>query len=83
MVEKFHDLSQTVDIDPQAAYCAFTSGFRNKLKYVIRTIPDINDLLQPFEDIMRDEFIPASTDGMTCSEEERLLLSLPSRLCGM
>ena len=43
----------------------------------------INDLLRPHEDIVRNEFIPALTGGMTCSKEERLLLPLPSHLGGM
>ena len=30
---------------PQGAYCAFTSGFRQKFNYVIRTMPNISHLL--------------------------------------
>ena len=78
-VKQFHVLSQIAEIDPQAAYCAFVTGFRNKLTYFLRTIPDINVLLRPLEDIMRNEFIPALTGGITCSEDERLLLSLTPR----
>ena len=53
--------------------------------HIVRTyvLSDINDLFRPLEDIMRNEFIPALTGGMTCSKEERLLLSLPPRLGGM
>ena len=65
------------------AYCAFASCFRTKLTNLLRTILDINDLLRTLEDIMRNEFIPELTGGTTCSEEERLLHSLPPRLGGM
>ena len=34
-------LTEIAKLYPQAAYCAFTSGFRQKLNYVIRTIPII------------------------------------------
>ena len=81
--DQLHILSKIAEIDPQAAYSAFINGFRSKLTYFIRTIPEINELLRPLEDIMRNEFIPAITGGIVCSNDERKLLSLPPRLGGM
>ena len=75
-------LSQIAEIQPQAAYSAYVHGFRGKFTYFLRTIPDITYCLQPVEDIIRNEFIPAITGGNQCSDKERDLLALPDRLGG-
>ena len=49
------------------------------LSYFLRTTLDISDLLIPIEDTTRNRFIPAITGGRICNEEERKLLSLPTR----
>ena len=36
-----------------ASYCGFTSGFRQKFNYNIRTIPSISYLPQPIENTIR------------------------------
>ena len=76
-------LSTVAESQPQAAYSAFVNGFKNKLCYFIRTIPDISNLLLPIEDIIQNRFIPAITGGRICSEEERKILSLPTRYGGL
>ena len=38
-------LTKIAKFYPQAAYCAFRSGFRQKFNYIIRTIPNISHLL--------------------------------------
>ena len=76
-------LSQIAEIQPQAAYSAYVHGFRGKFTYFLRTIPDISYCLQPVEDIIRNEFIPAITGGNQCSDKERDLLALPVRLGGL
>ena len=76
-------LSTVAESQPQAAYSAFVSGFKNKLSYFMRTIPDISNLLIPIEDTIRNRFIPAITGGRICNEEERKLLSLPTRYGGL
>ena len=68
-------LSTVAKSQPQAAYSAFVSGFKNKLSYFMRTIPDISNLFRLIEDTIQNRFIPAITGGCTCSEEERKLLS--------
>ena len=42
-------LSKIAEFCPQAAYHAFTSGFRQKFNYVIQTITNISHLLEPIE----------------------------------
>ena len=49
----------------------------------MRTIPNIEHLLQPIEDIIRHKFIPAICENRMCSDDDRLLLSLPVRLGGL
>ena len=68
---------------PQATYCVFTSGFRQKFNYVIQTIPHMNHLMQPLESVIQQEFITSLSEGRTCNDEERQLLSLPVKLGGM
>ena len=76
-------LTKTAKFSPQAAYCGFTRGFRQKFNYVIRTIPNISHVLQPIENVIRQEFMTSLFEGRTCNDEERQLLYLPVKLSGM
>ena len=49
----------------------------------MRTIPDILDQLNQLDELLTSEFIPAITGGIHCSDIERKLLSLPSKLGGL
>ena len=49
----------------------------------MRTIPDISDQLNQRDELITSEFIPAITGGIHCSDIERKLLSLPSKLGGL
>ena len=49
----------------------------------MRTVPDISPLLQPLENVIRQEFIPALVKSHTLGEAERTVLALPPRLGGM
>ena len=72
-------LSTTAEAQPQAAYLAFVSGFKGKLNYFPRTIPNIRHLLLPLERTIRNKFIPAITGCHICKVTERVLISLPIR----
>ena len=76
-------LSSIAESQPQAAYSAFASGFKSKLNYFMWTIPGISQFLYPLEEPVRNKFIPAITVGHTCSNNERQLLSLPTRYGGL
>ena len=76
-------LSQIAKTEPQAAYTSFTSGFKHKMTYCLRTILNIGDLLQQSDDVISTEFIPAITGGINCSTVERNLLSLPPKFGGL
>ena len=65
--------------EPHAAYAAFTHGYKHKFSYVIRTIPDIKQHLQPLEDVIRSKFIPSILNGIDCNDIQRNLFALPTR----
>ena len=60
---------------PHAAYAAFTHGLCSKWTYFVRTIPAISSLLEPLEDIISLQLLPALT-GRSISDVERALFSL-------
>ena len=64
---------------PQASYAAFTFGLRHRWTYFMRTLPDIENLLQPLERAISDVLI-LSLIGRNCSEAERDLVALPVRM---
>ena len=68
---------------PHAAYAAFTHGLKHKWTYLIRTIPNIDDQLQPLEDVIRHKFIPSLTGQSALSDETRDLMALPIRHGGL
>ena len=83
LVEQLKLLSKIAETEPQAAYSAFAAGFKPKLKYILRTIPSISKRIRPLEDTLRNTFIPAITGGYACNDNERILLSLPTRYGGL
>ena len=64
---------------PQASYAAFTFGLRHRWTYFTRTLPDIENLLQPLERAISDVLIPSLIER-NCSEAERDLVVLPLRM---
>ncbi|XP_028416582.1 uncharacterized protein LOC114540659 [Dendronephthya gigantea] len=76
-------LSKIARSEPHAAYAAFTSGFKHKLTYYIRTIPNIKQQLTKVDEVIDNTLIPAITEGHICTVEERLLLSLPVKKGGL
>ena len=76
-------LSEIAKIKPQCALSCFISGYKHKLNYYVRTVPNILNLLRPIDDIITKEFIPSITGGVQCSENERKLLSLSPKLGGL
>ena len=75
-------LAEFARSQPQASYAAFTFGLRHRWTYFMRTLPDIENLLQPLERAISDVLIP-SLIGRNCSEAERDLVALPVRIGGL
>ena len=80
-IEQLNLLSQIAESEQQSAYSAFVGGFKGKLAYYMRTISSIKDFLMPLEEVIRFKFIPSIHS--ICSNDERVLLSLPTRLGGL
>ena len=76
-------MSNIAETEPQSEYAAFVCGYKSKLAYLTRTIPDVSELLLPLEHTIQQKFIPAITGGQICSDNERALLSLPARHGGL
>lgn len=47
---------------PQACYAAYTFGLKHRWTYFLRTLPDIQDLLEPLENAISKVLIPAITE---------------------
>ena len=75
-------LAESARSQPQASYAAFTFGLRHRWTYFMRTVPDIESLLQPLERAISDVLIPTLI-GSNCSEAERDLVALPVRMGGL
>ena len=69
--------------EPQAAYSSFIIDFKHKPSCIIRTIPNISDQLNQLDGEIISEFKRAITGGIHCSDIERQLLSLSSKLGGL
>ena len=82
-LEQLQVLTEVAKAEPQSAYASFTSGFRHKVTYFMRTIPDLEEVLVPLDKFIDEQFIPAITDGHVLSKDDRSLLSLPVRLGGL
>ncbi|EDO31881.1 predicted protein [Nematostella vectensis] len=67
---------------PQACYAEYTFGLKHRYTYFLRTLPDIQDLLEPLENAISNVLIPAITDHR-CNPLERDVLALPVRLGGL
>ena len=81
-VEQVAKLVELAIANPQASYAAFTIGLKHRWTYYLRTLPDIEDLLEPLERAIGNVPISAMT-GHTCTPAERELLALSVRLGGL
>ena len=75
-IDKLEVLSKVVVVEPQAVYCAIVGGFKYKVTYTIRIVPNIHRHLEKIGSV-DTEFIPNVINGNFCNEMERKLLSLP------
>ena len=73
-------LSTIAEIQPQAAYLTFVSGFRSRFNYFTRTVPEISHHLVSLEETLRNRFI---IGGHICNDTEKIFLSLRTRFGGL
>lgn len=81
-VKEVTRLAEFARSQPQVSYAAFTFGLRHRWTYLMRTLPGIENLLQPLERAISDVLIPSLIER-NCSEEERSLVALPVRVGGL
>ena len=82
-VKQIRMLAKIAKIDPHSAYAAYTHGLRHKYTYAMRTILDAGSMFQPLENGIKNQLIPALTEQLQMSEDERNLIALPVRLGGL
>ena len=81
-VNEVAQLAEFARAQPQASYAAYTFGLKHRWTYFLRTLPDIQDLLEPFEEAISQVLIPAIVERK-CSTLDRDVLELPARLGGL
>ncbi|CAB4039975.1 Hypothetical predicted protein, partial [Paramuricea clavata] len=81
-VSQIVKLAEFAASHPQACYAVFSFGLRHRWTYFLRTLPDIEDLLEPLERAIANVLIPSITDHH-CTKSERHLLALPVRMGGL
>ena len=81
-ISEIAKLAEFAVTQPQASYAAYTFGLKHRWTYFLRTLPDIQDLLEPLESAISRVLIPAITDRQ-CGQLDRDILALPVRLEGL
>ena len=76
-------LSLIAKTHPQAAYSAFTSGFKHKFTFFMRTIENIENFILPLDKVIKQKLIPVLLNDFQISEKVRSLIALPCKLSGM
>ena len=76
-------LSSFAKSEPHAAYAALTHGLMSHWMFFLRCIEGIAHLMQPVEDAIRLQLLPAITSREALTDDERDLLALPARLGGI
>ena len=81
-VSEVTKLAQFALFQPQACHAAYTFGLKHRWTYFLRTLPDIQDLLEPLENAISKVLIPAITEHRS-RQLHRDILALPVRLGGL
>ena len=79
-IEQLSEISKT---HPHAAYATYTHGLSHKWKFLLRTMPNIGNLLTPLETAVRHSLIPSITGKNDLNDHMRRILALPTRLGGL
>ena len=75
--EEITELSLMARTHPQAAYSAFTSGYKHKFTFFME------NFMLPFDKVIKQKLIAALFNDFQISEELRSLIALPCKLRGM
>ncbi len=80
--ESVEELATLAKNEPHFAYSCFVKGLSHKWTFLQRTIPDVSQLFQPLEDVIRSKLIPALL-GKPVTDTEREMIALPAKLGGL
>ena len=80
--DRLKRLSEIAKSQPHVAYAAYIHGEQHRYTYFTRTIIDIGSNLQPIDETIENEFLPALF-GRDISAQEREVLSLPVKEGGL
>ena len=64
-VKEIQTLCDIADTQPQAAFAAYTKGYKHKFNYFLRTIENFEQFVTPVEQLLNDKFIPTIFDSDT------------------
>ena len=68
MIKQLERFCKIAMYEPQAAYSAFIFGFKHKITYLMRCIPNISCQLEVLDEIILTKFIPTTiSNGVLCS----------------
>ena len=81
--EEISTIAEIGRTEPQLAYSAYTVGISKRWSYLLRTTPDIADLLEPIEETITRDLLPAITGQAVINEKLRSLFALPARFGGL
>ena len=79
-IEQLSEISKT---HPHAAYAAYTHSLSHKWKFLLRTMPNIGNLLTPLETAVCHSLIPSITGKNDLNDHMRRIMALPTRLGGL
>ena len=65
------------------SYSPFTSGYKHKFTYLMRTIENIENFMLLLDKVIKQKLIPALFNDFQISEELRSLIAFPCKLGGM
>ena len=82
-VAELQRLAEIAKTEPHAAYTAFTFGIKHRWTFVMRTVPNIEHLLMPLENTIKENLIPALAGRHYPSVRDREIIALPPRLGGL
>ena len=77
---ELENLCEIAKTQPQAAYAAYTKGYRSKFTYFMRTIKNFEDFLLPIDTLLENDLLPAFFGDVcaTISNHRDLLALNPS-----
>ena len=81
-IDQLEYLTTIAKTQPHAAYAAFTHGLCHRYVYIMRTVPEIADIIKPLDNAINN-FLKVLLNGYNFNQDERDLLSLPPKFGGI